>query len=172
MKGALFFSGKYGSTEQYAQWIQEETGLPVFDIKNKKAEPKEYDFLVLGSSVMYYKLTIRKWVQKHAESLKNKPIILFSVSGAGPGKKLDDWVANSLPGSLKSKITHIGLRGRMDHSKLGWFLRMLLHTAALFNPDPQASKEEREGFDYMDKTTIEPIVKLVAETNMVTKEEV
>ena len=40
--GAIFFSGMYGSTEQYAQWIGEATELPVFDIKDTHADPSKY----------------------------------------------------------------------------------------------------------------------------------
>lgn len=32
MKGAIFFSSKYGSTAQYAHWISQATGLPAYDI--------------------------------------------------------------------------------------------------------------------------------------------
>jgi len=39
MKGAIFFSTKYGSTAQYAKWIGEATGLPVFNIKVTNADP-------------------------------------------------------------------------------------------------------------------------------------
>ena len=65
MKGAIFFSGKYGSTEQYSYWISEATGLPVFDIKDPQADPSEYDFLILGSSISYFRLSNRKWVKEN-----------------------------------------------------------------------------------------------------------
>ena len=64
MNGAIFFSTKYGSTAQYAKWIGEATGLPVFNVKDSKADPSKYDFLILGSPVIYYKLIIHKWVKK------------------------------------------------------------------------------------------------------------
>ena len=70
MKGAIFFSGKYGSTEQYSKWISEGTGLPVFDIKDARADPSKYDFLILGSSILYFRLTIRKWVKENLTTLK------------------------------------------------------------------------------------------------------
>jgi hypothetical protein len=37
----------------------------------------------------------------------------------------------------------------------------MLVIAALKNKDPEARKEEFEGFDFMDKSSIEPILKLV-----------
>lgn len=161
MNGAIFFSGKYGSTEQYANWIGQATGLPVFDIKNSKADPSKYDFLILGSSIIYFKPTILKWVKTNLSKLKGRSKILFSVSGAGASPKLNRWVANSLPSELWSQIEHVALRGRLDHSKLSWWLRQILLIGSLINRDPEASKDERHGFDYVDKESIKPILKLV-----------
>lgn len=163
MNGAIFFSGKYGSTAQYAQWIGEATSLPVIDIKDPNADPSKYDFLILGSSVLFFKPTIRKWVKANLTLINSKPTVLFTVSGAGPGPKLEGWLANSLPKSLISRIKHFGLRGRMNPMELSWGLRQIMKIGAMINPDPQASKEERLGFDYMDKSSIEPIVELVGQ---------
>lgn len=161
MNGAIFFSGKYGSTEQYSRWISEATGLPVFDIKDEGADPSKYDFLILGSSILYFKLSNRRWVSENLNILKGRSKILFSVSGAGPSKKLNRWVANSLPTELLSQLEHIALRGKLDHSKVSWWVKISLWIGSLFNPNPEASKDERYGFDYMDKSSIEPIVRLV-----------
>lgn len=163
MKGAIFYSSKYGSTAQYARWIGEATSLPVINIKDSNADPSKYDFLILGSAVIFYKPTIRKWVKAHLATINNKPTILFTVSGEGPGAKLDGWLAKSLPKSLISRMKHFGLRGRMNPKELGWGLRLIMRIGALINPDPEASKEEREGFDYIDKSSIEPIVELVTQ---------
>jgi menaquinone-dependent protoporphyrinogen IX oxidase len=161
MKGAIFFSGKYGSTKQYAHWISEATGLPVFDIKDSRMDLSKFDYLVLGSSVQFYKLTNRKWVKKNIQHLKTKSKILFTVSGAEGGPKLDRWVAKSIPGHLLSKMDHVALQGRLDHSQLSWGLRQIMRIGALLNPDPDASKDERYGFDYVDKSSIAPIVQLI-----------
>jgi len=161
MKGAIFYSSRYGSTEQYANWIGEATGLPVFNIKDVKADPNNYDFLILGSSLILFRLIIRKWVKANFSDLEGRAKILFSVSGAGPGPKIERWVTASLPESLLSKMNHVALRGKMDHSKLSWGMKQFMKMGALFNPDRQASKDERHGFDYMDKSSIEPILELV-----------
>lgn len=161
MRGAIFFSGKYGSTAQYANWIGEATGLPVFHIEDPEADPSKYDYLILGSSIIYFRLTIRYWVRENVSRLEGKTKILFSVSGAGPSAKLNRWVANSLPPRLLSQLEHVALRGRLDHSKVNWWVRQILRVGSLFNPDPEASKDERHGFDYMDKQSIEPIINLI-----------
>lgn len=161
MNGAIFYSSRYGSTAQYAHWIAEATDLPVFDVKNHKADPASYDFLVVGSPIIYHKVSIRKWVKRHWSRIANKPIIFFTVSGAPAGAKLDGWIADSLPESLIANMNHVALRGRSDPKEHNLFDRLMLIIGSMKNPDPVASKEELEGFDFMDKTSIAPIPKLV-----------
>jgi len=164
MNGAIFFSGQYGSTAQYAAWIGEATGLPVFDVNDTNAtnpDLSSYDFLIIGSSVIIHKLTIQKWVKRNLFNIENKPLMLFSVSGAGAGSKLDGWISDSLPQDLISKMEHVALRGRLDHKKISWWTKLILTIGAWKNNDPIAKKEELEGFDFMDKSSIEPIIKWV-----------
>lgn len=161
MKGAIFFSSKYGSTAQYAEWIREATDLPAFDVDKANADPSQYDFLVLGSPVLYHKLMFHKWVKRNLAGIMARPTILFSVSGAGVGAKLDAWLAGHLPAELFSHVQHIALRGRQDPKDLSWLDRLMLIIGGLTNDDPVASKEELKGFDFMDKSSIEPIVEKV-----------
>jgi len=162
MNGAIFFSSKYGSTGEYARWISEATGLPVFNIKDAP-DPSKYDFLILGSPIIYYKLSIHKWVKKHLKNIDNKPIIFFSVSGAPAGEKLDGWIANSIPKYFIIHMNHVALQGRQIPEQLTLYDRMMLKIAGMFNKDPKASKEESQGFDFMDKSTIQPIVEMAKE---------
>lgn len=161
MNGAIFFSGQYGSTAQYAQWISEATGLPVFDIKDRDADPSQYDFLVLGSSVILHKLSIRKWMKNRLARIEGKPVVLFTVSGAPAGSKLDGWIANSLPAAVIARIDHVALPGRLNHKDISWWTRLLLRIGAWKNDDPEAKKEELEGFDFMDQSSIEAVTELV-----------
>jgi len=59
--------------------------FPVFDVVEGRGDPADYGFLDVGSPVFYYKLRIRKWLHRHAEVIRSKPTILFTVSGAGAG---------------------------------------------------------------------------------------
>lgn len=162
MKGAIFFSTRYGSTAQYAQWIGEATGLPIVDVGKAGADPSVYDFLILGGPIIYHKLMFHKWMKRHQAVIMSRPTILFSVSGAGAGPKLDAWMAASLPAEMLSHVQHFALRGRQNPKELGWYDRVMLIIGGLKNPDPVASKEELHGFDFMDKSSIEPIVEKAA----------
>lgn len=160
MQGAILYATKYGSTAQYAEWISETTGLPAFDVRTKTVAPEEFEFLVLMSPVLYYKLLIARWVQKHLPALRGKPIVMVTVSGAPPGPKLDAWVGKSLPADFLREVEHVALQGRQIPAELTWFDRAMLIIAAWKNPDPVASQEERKGFDYMNKESIAPVVEL------------
>lgn len=162
MIGAIFYSTRYGSTAQYARWIAEATGLPAFDVDEESANPADYDFVVLGAPVIYHKLMLRKWVKRNRASLLDRPVILFSVSGAGAGRKLDGWLAKSLPSELLAHVEHFALRGRQDPADLSRFDRMMLIVGGWTNPDRAAGREERKGFDYIDKASIEPVIEAVA----------
>ncbi len=159
--GAIFFSGQYGSTAQYAEWIGEATGLPVFTVNDSNADPANYDFLLLGSSVIVHKLLIRKWVKRHLTDIEHKPVILFTVSGAPAGLKLDSWIAASLPEHLITRAHHVALRGKLDHDEISWWVKLILRIGAWMNDDPDAREDELKGFDYMDESSIEPILTLV-----------
>jgi len=162
MNGAIFFASKYGSTKQYANWIAEATDLPVFDINKNKVNLSKYDFFIIGSPIIYYKLLNRKWMKANSAIIKKKPTLLFTVSGAPAGAKLDGWMANSnLSINLISKMKHVALRGRQKPEELTFYDRIMLKIGAMRNPDPIARKEELYGFDYMDKSSIEPILKIV-----------
>lgn len=160
MKGAIFYSSQYGSTAQYAQWVCDATGLPLFDTNTIGADPSEYDYLILGSSVIVGKLTIRKWVKDKLSNIADKPIILFTVSSSGAGPNLNSWIKESLPGEITSNMEHVALRGRMHPDKLSWILKIALKIGAVVSKGTKTPTQELNGFDYMDKSSIKPIVEI------------
>jgi len=157
----VFFSSKYGSTAQYAQWIAQATSLPAYDIDETRVSLSEFDFLVLGSPLIYFKPMFHRWVKGNLTDLLDRPTVFFSVSGAGAGPKLDGWLADTLPAEFMSHVKHVALRGRQNPRELNRFDRTMLIIAGLFNRDRKAAKDETHGFDHMDKNSIQPIVEEV-----------
>ena len=45
--------------------------------------------------------------------------------------------------------------------KVGWWVRLILRIGAWTNTDPAAREHELKGFDFMNKSGIEPIIKLI-----------
>jgi hypothetical protein len=72
-------------------------------------------------------------------------------------------VAKSFPEEILARMRHVGLRGRLDHADVSWWLRVLLRIGAMMNRDPEARKDEMHGFDHMDRSSIQPIVALIRE---------
>ncbi len=163
LKGAVLYATKYGSTAEYADWIGAATGLPVFNVRREEVDPDAFDFLILATPVIYYKLLITDWVQRNFSKLEGKPIVMVTVSGAPPGPKLDAWVGDSLPADFIANAKHVALRGRQIPRELTWYDRAMLIIAAWKNPDPVESEEELKGFDYIDKDSIAPVLALANE---------
>ena len=66
------------------RWIGEATGLPIFNVHRDEVDPVSYDFLILATPVIYYKLLITDWVRENLSKLEGKPIVMVTVSGAPP----------------------------------------------------------------------------------------
>jgi len=57
-------------------------------------------------------------------------------------------------------LKHVALRGRQNPKELTRYDRMMLFIGGLPNRDPVARREEMQGFDFMDKSSKEPVVEL------------
>ncbi|MFL0356058.1 flavodoxin domain-containing protein [Erythrobacter sp. GH1-10] len=166
MNGAIFYLTRYGSTAEYAGWIAEDSGLPAFDLDESPPPLSGYDFIVLVTPIYYYKPLILPWLAVHLAEMRDKPVVFVTVSGAPAGEKLDGWLRKYLPPEFHARMHHVALRGRQDPRDLGWFPRLMLQIAAFFNPDKQAAKEEAEGFDFVDRTSIAPALALIEDLKL------
>lgn len=163
--GAILFMGKYGATRQYAQWIAEATGLPVFDLDERQPDICDYDFFILGSSVYIGKLYLGHWLHANWPVLKNKPVLLFSVSGSPPEHPdLEATLSESLTSEMRRIMAYVPLRGRLDLKQLPWFLRLMLPLVGRMQKDPETRERMMHGFDKMDRSKIEPILQWTKET--------
>jgi len=163
-KGAILFRGKYGATRQYARWISDSTGLPVFDLAKTQPELEDYDFLVLGSAVYVGQVALRRWMRRHWDILQNKRVLFFTVSGS-PADHPDLKAAldSSLTPAMLEYFTYIPLRGRLDLRRLPWWLRMGLRWVAKHIEDPEARERLSKGFNYVDRAHIDPILDWIEE---------
>ena len=88
MEGLIIFKSKYGSTEEYATWIAEETGFNKKSIKEvSKGDIDNAEIIIIGSPVMAGKYTISGWVKKHWHELKEKTVAFYSVCATNTNEK-------------------------------------------------------------------------------------
>ncbi len=162
MEAAILYSGKYGSTRQYAQWLQELTGIEAFDIRQPLPDLAQTDFLILGSSIILGAPIFKKWLFRHWEQFRKKPVLLFTVSGTAPDHpNLITWLNMHLSPEMLEHVKYVPLRGRLDLRVLPWWLRALLRLAARMTKDPEEARRMSEGFDFMDRNSLEPIVEWI-----------
>ena len=65
MKGIIIYQSNYGSTKQYAQWLNEETGFEMRELKKvKKWDIEESDTIILGSPIFAGAPLNKKWIVK------------------------------------------------------------------------------------------------------------
>lgn len=119
MSGIIVYRSSYGSTEQYADWIHEETGFPVYDSRDKKIPWDGADTIVIGCPILAFKPVLAGWIEKHWDRMKGKRVALFTTSGADPATgPVKDWVEKALPASIRSGVRVFPLAGRFDYTKL------------------------------------------------------
>lgn len=135
MKALVIYQGKYGATQQYAQWIGEGLNTPVFATAEcQREEMAEADTLIIGSSVYIGTLVIKEWIKENLEVLSRKKVILFIVSGtpSDEKEKLESYVHSSIPDALRKKITIYFLPGKLNYKKLSLMDKVLLRMGSLF----------------------------------------
>lgn len=79
-KVAVIFEGKYGTTEQYAKWICEETGGNLFQMGQvKAAELSDYDTIVFGGAIHAGGILGMDKFRKLYPQIQDKQILTFAV---------------------------------------------------------------------------------------------
>jgi menaquinone-dependent protoporphyrinogen IX oxidase len=154
MKGLIVYKGKYGATEQYAHWLAEELQLPDVAADNFSAvKLKDYDFLLIGTSVYIGKLQIANWLKNNLSYTRNKKLFLFVVSATPPGEKekLNSYVKTGIPDEIKENCRIYFLPGKMIMKDLSWKDRFLLKMGARLAKDPNDRKNMLTDFNNVKK---------------------
>jgi len=172
MKGIIVYKGKYGATQQYAQWLGEELNLPVAaSDKIDGNDLSNYDFLVIGSSVYIGKLQISKWLKANLASLKGKKIFFFQVAAtpSDEKEKLEAYIRSGVPEEIRSQCEFYFYRGKMIFACLSWKDRFLLKMGARLTKDPAEKKGMLTDFNQVKRENITGLVNAVKEFSATNK---
>jgi menaquinone-dependent protoporphyrinogen oxidase len=164
----VLYKTKYGSTKQYAEWIADGLGADVMPVDEAWPETlARYDRVIIGSCVRMGKIAAAGFLKNHWHVLKNKHVVLFTVSGARPDNpELRTCYEKSLPRMIRDGVAYVPLWGRMK--ELDWKDRMLMSVPRFMirrqlrkHPTPELRKRYEEmtkPFDHVEKATVDPIV--------------
>ena len=160
LKGAIICKSRYGATRQYAEWLGDRMDLPIFDPDTDKPQLKDFDYLLIGSSVYMGNMLIKNWLAGHKHELGSKKIFFFVVC-ATPDAEKDKQkkiATDNIPAGLLDDRSVFFLPGRLIINKLSWTDRLFLRLGAGLEKDPKKKAAMRHDMDGMDRRRLDPLI--------------
>lgn len=164
MKGIILYKSQYGSTKEYAEWINEDTGFQAVSIDNAAdLSLGSYDVIIVGGYVIASKIVIGRWVASNWEQLKNKHVVAFSTSGAKPSPEVKkEFLEKSFPSEIASQIEYFPMHGRRIQKNLSLLGKTSMWVAKTFlAKDAQEKEDMSKDFDGVDRKYVTPLVEYV-----------
>ena len=168
-KGIILYQSKYGSTEKYAKWLQEEVGYDC--IKTKHANVKslqKYDTIILGGGVYASGIAGLSFMKKNIENLAVKNIAVFGVGASPYDENAIDQIKKL---HFKDKLKNVPLyycRGAWNEKEMSFkdrtLCKMLQKAVAKQDPDTYEPWQKAlmcaagQKCDWTDKKYLEPIL--------------
>lgn len=157
MNGVIIYQGKYGATQQYAEWLGIELHLPVISSKEINGEALDkFRYLLIGTSVYIGKLQIEKWLKKNLLFLIGKKIFFFQVAGTPPleKEKRQAYNLSGIPKDLFNQCEFYFLAGSMVRSKLSMMDKFMLKMGAWLANDPEDRSNMLTDYNEVKKENI------------------
>ena len=161
MKGLILYRSTYGSTEQYARWISEETGYELLELgKQRRKQVEDSDVVIVGAPVMAGQSAAGRWIVKNWPALKDKKVVLFTTSGADPDDPeiLENYRKN-IDSGIRDRLTYVPLGGRIIVGELKPLHRFLMRLGQRFEKDESVRENMGKDVDRLDRRGIEALVR-------------
>jgi hypothetical protein len=113
--GVIVYKSRYGTTQQYAEWIKKKLRMPRIDPERLDASIlAACDFLVIGTPVYQGEMLIRDWLWLNQPRLSTKRLFFFIVClHFTDAEKRRQMIADNIPGSLLADCEFYFLPGRV-----------------------------------------------------------
>lgn len=163
MRGIIIYQTNYGSTEQYARWITEETGFRNVELKKvRKQDLRESDTIILGSPIFAGRPLNAKWIEKKWPLLKDKKVILYTTSGAkGDDPLLKKSFESTFSEEMRERMAYFPQGGRMIHSELKPLHRFFMNLGKKMEKDPLIREEMDRDKDHVNRQGITPLLEFI-----------
>lgn len=166
---AVIYKSRYGTTKQYAEWISEALDARIFESSSiKPSELKEYDIVIYGGGLYAGGIDGVKLVA----NVDCKKLVVFTVGLADP--TVTDFTSILEKAFKKEQLLAIKafhLRGAIVYKKLSLIhkgMMAVVKKEAEKNPVSKRTNDDiilletyGNGVDFMDKSTIMPLVEYV-----------
>ncbi|MGI6174191.1 MAG: flavodoxin domain-containing protein [Christensenellales bacterium] len=174
MKSLILYRSQYGSTEQYARWIQEELSAQCDTIDNiGKYDVEDYDLIAMGEGVYAGVFKTPKQLVPIIEKYPEKRYVFFIVGIADmEDRENRDKLYGDLAkvmGPAIEKVKVFFLRGVLDYGKMGfkhkammWMLVKYMKTKS----EEDLPKDADQLIDtyggkvsFIDRKSIDPLIR-------------
>lgn len=166
MKTLIIYQSKYGSTKQYAEWINQAVESDITDIDNAyRFDLNNYDIVVLGTYLHASHIKMRKSIIKKWDELKSKKVILFYLSGS-PSVYVIEAVRRDLPPMIFDNITTFPLGGRSKFKSLSLYDRFLMRLGQIvvyIQGNKDMARNMVKDFDYISADNIKVVTDKINE---------
>lgn len=114
--GVIVYKSRYGTTQQYAEWIKKELRVPKIDPERLDGQVlAACDFVVIGTPVYQGEMLIRDWLWFNQPGLSAKRLFVFIVClHFTDADKRQQMIADNIPGSLLASCAFYFLPGRVN----------------------------------------------------------
>jgi len=159
-KVLVAYQSKYGSTKQYAEWIQQGTGGDLVSIEDGDTPDfAGYDVLIVGGYVRTGKIVIAPFIKNHWGGMKGKEVILFTTSSTPPRHpRIKSIYEKSLPEEIRKGITYFPLAGRISGKDLTFWDDFLIAIGKIVEQDETLKKDMGKDFDGVRRENLSPLL--------------
>lgn len=170
MKILVTYASKYGSTQQYAQWLAEELGAELCESKAvTPAQLAPYDVVIHGGGLYAGSISGIKLLRDNAAALAGKRVAVFTVGTSDPADTASvDYIRSQGAKQLAQgqSVSWFHLRGDLLYGKMSWLHRMMMGMMGkVLAKKPEAERAEGEkaiinhtDVRFVDRATLAPLV--------------
>jgi menaquinone-dependent protoporphyrinogen IX oxidase len=156
----IVYKSKYGSTKQYAQWINRDIPGDLIDAeKEDKPDFAAYDVIVFGGYIRMGSIVVAPLIVKNWGDIKTKKIVLFTSSGIPPGHPTIQKIYRSdLPEEIRRSIKYFPLRGKMVSKDLSFFDQFLVAVGRIMERDESLRSLMNEDYNEVKPGNLIPLL--------------
>jgi menaquinone-dependent protoporphyrinogen IX oxidase len=169
IKILIAYQSKYGSTKQYAEWIQQGTEGDLVNIENEdKPDLARYDIMIIGGYVRAGNIVIAPFIKDHWSVMKGKEVILFTTSGTPPQHpKIQSIYEKSLPEEIRKEIKYFPLHGRISGKDLTFLDKFLITIGRIMEQDETLKKDMGKDFNGVQRENLLPLLEYLEDVKMI-----